>query len=84
MKTKLVYVLVLLAMVIAIGVGVWVMLAPRQLEPIKKYVATSLKDDNLTEITETTETSASAKNSPGRTRPGSKRDVSRANGVCRC
>jgi hypothetical protein len=61
MKTKLVYVLVILVMVLSIGVGVWVMLAPRQLEPIKKYVATSLKDDNLTEITETTETSASAK-----------------------
>ena len=46
MKTKLVYVLVILVMVFTVGVGVFVMLAPRQLEPIKKYVATSLKDDN--------------------------------------
>ena len=61
MKTRLIYVLVILAMGITIGVGVWVVLSPRQLEPIKKYVATSLKDDNSTEITETAETSASAK-----------------------
>ena len=40
MKTKLVYVLVILVMVFTVGVGVFVMLAPRQLEPIKKYVAT--------------------------------------------
>ena len=61
MKTKLVYILVILAMVLSIGVGVWVMLSPRQMEPIKKYIAIPLKDDNLTEITETVEMSASAK-----------------------
>ena len=61
MKTKLVYILVILAMMLSIGVGVWMMLSPRQMEPIKKYVATPLKDDNLTEITETAEMSASAK-----------------------
>ena len=62
MKTKLIYVFVILAMVLTIGVGVWIMLPPIQMEPIKKYVTTSLKkEDYATQIAEATETTASAK-----------------------
>ena len=85
MKTRLIYVLVVLAMGITIGVGMWVMLSPRRMEPIKKYVATPLKDDNLTEITETTETSASAKGfTPEERALEAKETFLAPNGVCRC
>ena len=46
MKTRLVYVLIIIAMVTAIGVGMWMMFSPTQMEPIKKYVATPLKEDS--------------------------------------
>ena len=46
MKTRLVYVLVIVTMVIAIGVSVWVMFSPRQIEPIRKYVAVPLEEGN--------------------------------------
>ena len=61
MKTKLMYVFVILAMVLTISVGVWVMLPPKQMKPIKKYVAASLKEDYATQIAETTETTVSGK-----------------------
>ena len=41
---------------VTLGVGLWVVLQPQQIEPIKKYVATPLKENNATETTETTET----------------------------
>ena len=61
MKTKLMYVLVILAMVLTIGVGVWVMLPPKQVEPIKKYLAIPLKESVATGMAETTEATASAR-----------------------
>ena len=61
MKTKLVYVLIIIAMVSAIGVGIWVMFPPTQMEPIKKYVVAPLKEDAPTELTDAIDTSASGK-----------------------
>ena len=61
MKTRLIYVFVIIAMVIAIGVSVWVMFSPIQMEPIRKYVAVPLEEGNPTEITDTTKTSVSRK-----------------------
>lgn len=61
MKTKLVYFLVIIVMVIAIGVSVWMMFSPTQMEPIKKYVVASVKEDAPTEGTDTTKTSVSRK-----------------------
>ena len=61
MKTRLVYVLIIIAMVTAIGVGMWVMFPPTQMEPIKKYVVAPLKEDAPTEGTDPTGTSASPK-----------------------
>lgn len=55
------YVLVIITMVIAIGVGMWMMFSPTQMEPIKRYVTVSLKNDNPTQITETAKTSVSKK-----------------------
>lgn len=56
MKTKRMYIFVIIAMVVAIGLGVWVMFPPRQMEPIKRYVATSVKEDYAAQIAATTET----------------------------
>ena len=50
------YALGILVVVVTIGVGLWVILQPQQIEPIKKYVATPLKENNVTEATKTTET----------------------------
>lgn len=61
MKTRLVYIFVILTMALTIGISVWVMLSPKQMEPIKRYVATSLKEGYATQIAKTTETTASAK-----------------------
>jgi len=61
MKTRLVYILVIIAMVIAIGVGMWMMFPPTQMEPIKRYVVAPLKEDAPTQVAETTGTSASGK-----------------------
>lgn len=61
MKTRLVYVLVIITMVIAIAVGIWVMFPPTQMEPIKKYVVAPLKESAPTEGTDTTGTSVSGK-----------------------
>ena len=61
MKTRLIYVLVIIAMVIAIGVSVWVMFSPTQMEPIKKYGVAPLQENAPTELTDPTGTSASAK-----------------------
>ena len=49
MKTRLVYILVIVTMVIAIGVSVWVMFSPRRMEPIRKYVTVPLEEGNPTE-----------------------------------
>ena len=61
MKTRLMYVLVILVMVVTIGVGVWMMLSPTQMEPIKRYVATPLEEVNPPEITGTPGITGSAK-----------------------
>ena len=55
MKTKQMYALGILVVVVTIGVGLWVILQPQQIEPIKKYVTTPLKKNNVTEIAETIE-----------------------------
>ena len=56
MKTKLICVLGILAA--AIGVGVWVIFQPKQVDPIKRYVATPPNAENITEPAETTVTAA--------------------------
>lgn len=56
MRRKLIYVLGILA--VAISVGVWMMLQPKQVEPIKKYVATPPNSENVTESAETAGTAA--------------------------
>ena len=61
MKTRLIYILIILVMVLTIGVGVWVMLSPTQMEPIKRYVATPLKEVNPPEITGAPGTAVSRK-----------------------
>ena len=61
MKAKLTYSLSILAMVLTIGVGVWVMFPPKQVEPVKKYVAIPLKEKVATGMAETTETTASVR-----------------------
>ena len=61
MKTRLIYLLVIFTMVITIGVGVWMVFSPTRMEPIKRYVAIPLEEDNPSEITGTTITTASAR-----------------------
>ena len=56
MKTKLTYILGILVLGITFGVGVWVILQPRQMESIKRYIVTPLSENSVTETTETTET----------------------------
>ena len=56
MKTNLIYTLSLLTIVVTLGVGVWVILQSKQIAPIKMYVTTPLKENNLSETAETTET----------------------------
>ena len=58
---RLIYVFIIIAMVIAIGVGIWVMFSPTWMEPIKRYMATPLKEGNPPEITKTPETAASSR-----------------------
>ena len=61
MKTKLTYTLGILVLVTTLGVGIWVILQPKHMEPIKRYIATPLNENNPTETVETTETTASAR-----------------------
>ena len=61
MKTRLVYILVIIAMVIVIGVGMWMMFSPTQMEPIKRYVVAPLKEDAPTQVADPTGTSAFGK-----------------------
>ena len=58
MKTKLTYTLGVLVLVVVLGVGVWVVLQPRQMESIKRYITTPLNQNNPTKTIETTETTA--------------------------
>ena len=48
-------------MVATLGVGVWMILQPKRMEPVKRYVTTPLKTKNGTETTKTTETTTSAR-----------------------
>ena len=57
MKAKLIYTLIFLTL----GVGVWVMFQPKQIAPIKTYVPTPLKENNVNEAAETTETTTQTK-----------------------
>ena len=61
MKTKRIYTLSIFTIVVALGVGVWMVLQPRQIAPIKTYVTTPLKENNVNETTETTETTVPTK-----------------------
>ena len=66
MKATRIYVFGILAMVVTLGVGVWLISQPKQMEPIKRYVTTSLSENSATvseviatEAPEATETTAS-------------------------
>ena len=84
-KTKQMYALGILVVVVTIGVGLWVILQPQQIEPIKKYVTTPLKKNNVTEIAETIEKTGPKKEATPEERAlKRKRDVPRFYGVCRC
>lgn len=65
MKPKRMSALGILAIVTTLGVGVWVILQPEQMEPIRRDIATPLKENDATvkesSATETTETTARAR-----------------------